>query len=129
MRISEICQQTGMTKDTIRYYEDLGFLTDIQRSDNGYKEYTRAHTEQLILLKRTKVLGFTLKEIKELAQLFFSKQLTEEKMTHYLLKKDVEIDQTILKLKAYKAEIHDTLTGNCQHNEQLIKTIRANKNR
>jgi hypothetical protein len=41
----------------------------------------------------------------------------------------MEIDQTILKLKTNKEEIQNTLTGHCQHSDQLIKTIRANKNR
>lgn len=127
MRISEICQQTGMTKDTIRYYEELGFLTNISRSENGYKVYTRAHAEQLVLLKRTKELGFTLKEIQTLASLFFSKKLTEEVMAQYLQKKEQEISNTILKLTACKEEIQKTLKGECQHSEQLIKTIRANK--
>lgn len=127
MRISDICQQTGMTKDTIRHYEDLGFLADIKRSDNGYKEYTKAHLEQLILLKRTKELGFTLKEIKGLADLFFSKKLTEDVMAEHLRQKEKEIDLSILKLQACKDEIRSTLSGECQHSEQLIKTIRANK--
>jgi len=127
MRISEICQQAGMTKDTIRHYEDIGFLADIRRSNNGYKEYTNAHLEQLILLKRTKELGFTLKEIKGLADLFFDKKLTEELMTQHLQQKEEEISNTILKLSACKEEIQKTLKGDCQHSEQLIKTIRANK--
>lgn len=116
-----------MTKDTIRYYEELGFLVDIERSDNGYKKYTQAHAEQLLLIKRTKELGFTLKEIKELAGLFFSKQLTDDVMTQYLQKKESEIDSTILQLTACKQEIRRTLTGDCQHSDQLIKTIQANK--
>lgn len=127
MRISEICQQTGMTKDAIRYYEELGFLANIKRSENGYKHYTSAHVEQLILLKRTKELGFTLKEIKELAGLFFSKKLTEDIMTQYLRKKESEIDATITQLTHYKSEINLTLSGKCQHSDQLIKTIRASE--
>jgi len=127
MRISEICQQTGMTKDTIRHYEDIGFLADIRRSNNGYKEYTSAHLEQLILLKRTKELGFTLKEIKGLADLFFAKKLTEGLMTQHLQQKEKKIDETILALQKSKEEIRKTLTGECQHSDQLLKTIRANK--
>eukprot|EP00487_Bulimina_marginata_P007542 TRINITY_DN28919_c0_g1_i1.p1 TRINITY_DN28919_c0_g1~~TRINITY_DN28919_c0_g1_i1.p1 ORF type:complete len:109 (-),score=6.75 TRINITY_DN28919_c0_g1_i1:85-411(-) len=107
-----------MTKDTIRYYEELGFLTNISRSNNGYKEYTHAHAEQLILLKRTKELGFTLKEIQTLASLLFTKQLTEDVMTQYLRKKEREIDNTILKLTACKEEIK-------KHYKVIVSTVNS----
>ena len=128
MRISEICQQTGMTKDAIRYYEDLGFLENINRTENGYKQYTPAHVEQLILLKRTKAFGFTLKEIKTLAELFLSKTLTEDVMTQHLRKKEQEIDESITQLMKYKSEIKRTLSGGCEHSDQLKKTLKEISN-
>ncbi|WP_348650721.1 MerR family transcriptional regulator [Thalassomonas sp. RHCl1] len=121
MQIGALCQSTGMSKDTIRFYEKIGLLGDIKRKANGYKDYSQGHVEQLKLLKHAKELGFTLNEIKELAGLFLSKKLPPQAMNDYLKKKEVEIDKKIARLQAFKQEIKDTLAGNCIYKEQLIK--------
>ena len=120
MQISALCQSTGMTKDTIRFYEKIGLLIDIRRKPNGYKDYSDAHVEQLKLLKHAKELGFTLNEIKELANLFFAKKLKPTEMSAYLKTKEQEIDEKIMKLEMFKHEIKLTLAGNCTKKEQLI---------
>lgn len=119
MQIGALCQSTGMSKDTIRFYEKIGLLVDVKRKANGYKEYSDSHVEQLKLLKHAKELGFTLNEIKELAGLFFSKKLTSSDMNTYLESKEKEIDEKITKLKNFKKEIRETLSGNCKHREEI----------
>jgi len=119
MQIGELCSKTGMSKDTIRFYEKIGLLTKIERRTNGYKNYSNTHVEQLKLLKHAKELGFTLNEIKELAQLLFSSKLSLLQMTEFLKTKEAEIDIKINKLQAFKKEIRNTLAGNCEYKEQL----------
>ena len=121
MQISELCRSTGLTKDTIRFYEKIGLLQEVKRQPNGYKDYSDAHVKQLTLLKHAKELGFTLNEIKELAALLYSRQLTATEMTGYLRDKEQEIDDKIAKLTAFKREIRNTLAGNCEHKEQLVQ--------
>jgi len=121
MLIGELCRKTDMTKDTIRFYEKVGLLSDIQRKANGYKDYTDRHVEQLNLLKHAKELGFTLNEIKELAGLLFSNKLTPSEMNTFLKNKEQQIDNKIKKLEAFKQEIKHTLAGNCDYREQLTK--------
>lgn len=121
MKISALCLKTDMTKDTIRFYEKLGLLTKIERAANGYKLYTNAHVEQLLLIKHAKELGFTLDEIKQLATLLFSKQLTITEMERFLKQKEQEIDHKILKLQQFKEQISLTLKGRCEYQAQLKK--------
>lgn len=121
MQISALSRSTGMTKDTIRFYEKIGLLLDVKRKSNGYKDYSDTHVAQLKLLKHAKELGFTLNEIKELAGLFFAKRLNLEEMNAYLKIKEQEIDEKILKLQMFKQEVKHTLAGNCIYKEQLDK--------
>lgn len=102
MQIGQLCRTTGMTKDTIRFYEKIGLLPPVKRKPNGYKDYPESIIEQLKLLKHAKELGFTLNEIKELAALFFSKQLEITDINGYLKIKVQEIDDKIFKLQANK---------------------------
>ena len=124
MQISELCRKTEMTKDTIRFYEKIGLLAQIERKANGYKDYSNRHVEQLKLLKHAKELGFTLNEIKELAELLFMKQLTQAEMTTFLINKEQEIDNKIMQLKAFKQEIKSTLAGHCEYKTQLIRAAK-----
>jgi DNA-binding transcriptional MerR regulator len=126
MQIGALCRSTGMTKDTIRFYEKIGLLVDIKRKSNGYKDYSDTHVEQLKLLKHAKELGFTLNEIKELAGLFFSKKLNPLAMNDYLNRKEQEINEKIVKLQMFKQEIKRTITGNCIYKEQLAQLNKVN---
>jgi MerR family transcriptional regulator, copper efflux regulator len=66
MLISELAAKTGVSTDTIRFYEKQGLLQPdgTVRGDNNYRHYTDEAVEKLNFIIRGKKLGFTLKEIK-----------------------------------------------------------------
>jgi MerR family transcriptional regulator, copper efflux regulator len=66
MLISKLAAQTGVSTDTIRFYEKEGLLQSdgAVRGDNNYRNYTDKAVEKLNFIIRGKKLGFTLKEIK-----------------------------------------------------------------
>ncbi|QUS61182.1 MerR family transcriptional regulator [Synechocystis sp. PCC 7339] len=70
MLIGELSQKTGLTKDTIRFYEKLGLITasDRQAGTRLYKEFSEAMLQRLLLIGQAKALGFTLNEIKQFVQ-------------------------------------------------------------
>ena len=48
--ISEISRQTGLSIDTLRYYERIELLVDIDRNSSGHRAYTAADLGWLNLL-------------------------------------------------------------------------------
>ena len=66
MLIGELSAKTGVSTDTIRFYEKEGLLQPdgAARGDNNYRNYTDEAVEKLNFIIRGKKLGFTLKEIK-----------------------------------------------------------------
>ncbi|WP_246021932.1 MerR family transcriptional regulator [Paenibacillus zeisoli] len=64
LKIEEVASETGLTKRTIRYYEELGLLPSPKRSDGGIRLYTQ---EDIVLLNKIvsakEVLGFSLQEL------------------------------------------------------------------
>jgi DNA-binding transcriptional MerR regulator len=54
----------------VRYYEELGLTEAGHREPNGYRTYTEQHLYGLRLVRRAKLLGLSLAEIKELAEVF-----------------------------------------------------------
>jgi DNA-binding transcriptional MerR regulator len=50
-RTSEIAIAVGVHPNTVRKYEEWGFLPPVKRSANNYREYTRFHLEQMRLAR------------------------------------------------------------------------------
>ncbi|MBC86023.1 MAG: hypothetical protein CL677_02500 [Bdellovibrionaceae bacterium] len=119
MQIKDLSLLTGVSSATIRFYEKEGVLPKPKKGANGYRIYPEAQVEQLKMISRAKELGFTLKEIKELSKMLFSKSLSRKEMAERLGKKNLEIDKKIEALKAMKKEINDALGGNCEFKGKL----------
>lgn len=128
MLIGEICKRTELSKDTIRFYEKKGLLK-VDRSNseyNNYKEYTKEHVQQLLLIKNAKRFGFTLNEIKELSQLMKMNLATCSTLRKKVTEKVSDIDKRISELMDMKKMILSSLsetqnkhcnksnTGNCE---------------
>ena len=68
VRIEQVALRTGLTKRTLRYYEEIGLLPPPTRTDGNYRLYSDGDVAQLQRIKRLKeLLGFSLAEIRELA--------------------------------------------------------------
>ncbi len=68
-RIEQVATRTGMTKRTLRYYEEIGLLEPPTRTEGGYRLYTEADVQRLERIKRMRdLLGFSLAEIRELVK-------------------------------------------------------------
>ena len=65
-KIDEAAQLSGLTKRTIRYYEELGLIPPPERSEGGFRLYTDAHIVRLKALTDMRdALGFSLGELQE----------------------------------------------------------------
>ncbi len=65
LRIGALAADLGLNPKTIRYYEEIGLLPVPQRTGAGYRQYSAADRERLRFIK-AKVIGFTLREIREI---------------------------------------------------------------
>jgi DNA-binding transcriptional MerR regulator len=69
-RIEQVAARTGLTKRTLRYYEEIGLLSPPTRTEGGYRLYSEADIQHLLRIKRLKdLLGFSLAEIREYASI------------------------------------------------------------
>jgi DNA-binding transcriptional MerR regulator len=64
MTISQLAKAAHLKVDTIRYYEKFGLISDVERSQVGYRQYDRSHTRKLMFISKCKQMGYTLNEIK-----------------------------------------------------------------
>jgi MerR family Zn(II)-responsive transcriptional regulator of zntA len=70
MLIGELSRKTGLSKDTIRFYEKMGLIESKARQagTRTYMEFSPEMLERIVLITQGKSLGFTLNEIKHLIE-------------------------------------------------------------
>ncbi|WP_106401297.1 MerR family transcriptional regulator [Actinocorallia populi] len=66
MQIGEVAETTGLSLRTIRHYDEAGLVAPSGRSPGGFRLYTRADVDRLLLIRRMKPLGFTLEQMRDL---------------------------------------------------------------
>lgn len=69
MKIGELASRVGVPVETVRFYERSGLMPPPARRASGYREYDSQDIWRLRFVLRTKALGFTLVEIRELLAL------------------------------------------------------------
>ena len=69
MQIGAIATRTGVTVETLRYYEKRGLVRPIARRGSGYREYGADSIRVVLFIKRAQALGFSLTEVEELVRL------------------------------------------------------------
>jgi MerR family transcriptional regulator, copper efflux regulator len=64
--IGHIAKQSGLSVETIRFYEQKGLIEEPERKKSGYRQYDGQAVARLTFIQQAKELGFSLKEIGEL---------------------------------------------------------------
>jgi DNA-binding transcriptional MerR regulator len=66
MQIGQVAARTELSIATVRHYDEVGLVTPSARSAGGFRLYTDADVERLLVIRRMKPLGFALADMKEL---------------------------------------------------------------
>lgn len=66
LTIGQIAKEAGVHKETIRYYQSLGLVSEPQRRPGSVRRYGFATVARLHFIKRAQQLGFTLEEVRKL---------------------------------------------------------------
>ena len=69
LTIGRLSEATQVTIETIRYYERQGLLPAPPRSEGGHRLYSGAVVKRLFFIRRSRELGFSLNEIRDLLEL------------------------------------------------------------
>ncbi len=67
--IEQVATRTGLTKRTLRYYEEVGLLPPTGRTEGNYRLYSDNNIQRLERIKELRaLLGFSLADIRKLLE-------------------------------------------------------------
>jgi MerR family copper efflux transcriptional regulator len=104
MLIGELSKKTGLSKDTIRFYEKIGLIhtSDRRAGTRLYKEYHPETVERLLMIIQGKGLGFTLNEIKQLLDEWGDGSMSSQDQIKIIERKIAEVAEKIRRLDEIK---------------------------
>ncbi len=128
MNIGEVAKASDVSAKMIRKYEELGIIPRAGRSESGYRTYKHEDVHVLRFVKRARVLGFSMKEIKGLLNLWKNKNRSSsqvKKLTGLhiieLEKKKQEIDNMLKTLKSLSSLCKGDEKADCAILDGLVK--------
>lgn len=109
MNIGALAQLTGVSPDTLRYYEREKLLAPPGRAANGYRVYSDADAQRVRFVRSAQALGFSLAEIRWILPRLNAGQVQRAEIESHLNKKLAEIDGHIKQLRNLRKEVQATL--------------------
>lgn len=115
MTISEVGKKYNLTPDTLRYYERIGLLSDVPRTENGIRDYDNRTCSRIEFIKCMREAGVEIEILIEYINLFEKGKSTVkarrkllEEQREKLLEKKKSINETVNKLN-YKLKLYDEI--------------------
>ncbi|WP_246542174.1 MerR family transcriptional regulator [Roseibium polysiphoniae] len=85
MRISEAASVSGLSVDTIRFYEKSGLLPPIGRGLDGNRKFSAENVDWLVLMSSLRETGMPLEKMRHFAELYRSGNRTISERKQVLL--------------------------------------------
>ncbi|MHC6179743.1 MerR family transcriptional regulator [Clostridium sp. JNZ X4-2] len=108
--ITEASRMTYMTSSAIRYYEQLGILPEIKRTEGGHRCFIDSDIKRLNIINCLKKTGMSLKDIQNcLCKCDNKVSSIDERLKIFTLHKQHILNE-IKELKAYLIEVDEKIT-------------------
>ena len=111
MKIGVLAGRSGLPVKTLRYYEDLGLLPAIGRSEGGYRLFDEQSLRRLEFIRRLKTLGLSLEEIQGCLVVHDAGDLPCADIQIQLERQIGRIDAQIEELGQLRQELQGLLAG------------------
>ncbi len=113
MKISEVSQQYDISPDTLRYYERVGLIPTVNRTESGIRDYNQIDIEWVDFIKCMRNAGLPIEILTEYVELVQQGDHTNEARKQILIDQRDELVhkmeemQKTLDLLNYKIEVYE----------------------
>jgi len=99
LSIGKVAKKSGVSVETIRFYERKGLIDEPPRLKSGYRRYDEESVKRLRFIQQAKTLGFSLREIGDLLSLRTRPGATNREIRQMAQAKLVNIEEKIKMLR------------------------------
>lgn len=117
MNIGEAAKASGVNAKLIRHYESIGLIPKARRSVSGYRVYAEADVHILAFVRRARSLGFSMKEIKKLVDLWRNKRRASAEVKKMALNHVHALETKIAELQSMASTLRH-LAEHCHGDER-----------
>lgn len=110
--IGKVAARTGCHIETIRFYEKEALLPHPDRSAGGHRLYSTELIERLVFIRRSRELGFSMDEIRQLLSLVDGEQVSCQRVKHIADAHLRDVRAKIADLKKMERSLDD-LSSQC----------------
>jgi MerR family copper efflux transcriptional regulator len=109
VNIGEAARRSGVSAKMLRYYESLGLLGQVIRTDNGYRQYSAGEVHTLRFIKRSRDLGFSMAEVADLVGLWQDRGRASADVKHIAQQHLNDLGTRIAAMQAMQRSLEDLL--------------------
>ena len=135
MTIGPLSEKTGCNIETIRYYERIGIMPKPPRTEGGHRVYREEHLKRLTFIRRSRELGFTLDQVRNLLLLVDGDDFTCDEVKTMTLEHAGDVHRKIADLKKLERVLKDMVSQcnrgdvpDCPVIDALFQTKGLNRN-
>lgn len=118
LKIGQLASKTGISIETIRYYEKIGLMPAAIRSTNNYRHYAEQHVQQLMFVSHCREINLSLDTIKQLTELFAHPQQDCGQVNAIIDAQISRVNQKIENMLALKDHLSQ-LRSKCQQHVRV----------
>lgn len=104
-KISDAAELTGVSIDTLRYYEKIGLLRNISRTEAGIRLYSDKDISCINFIKRAQRMNFSLDEIRDLLEMRTDPQRACTEVRELTANKLKEVESNLAELSTLRNEL------------------------
>lgn len=110
MLIGVLSKRTGCDIETIRYYERIGVMPKPPRTEGGHRVFSEDHLKRLTFIRRSRELGFTLVQVRDLLGLVDGNDYTCDEVKAITVEHADAVRQKIADLSKLKRVLDDMVS-------------------
>lgn len=111
MNIGQAARATGVSAKMIRWYEQQGLIPQAVRSEANYRHYDETDLHRLRFIRRSRDLGFTIRQIGDLLALWNDRGRSSAEVKKMAMEQIASLRERIMELE----EMVQSLTYLAEH--------------
>lgn len=127
MTIKEASQVTGVSADTLRYYERIGLIPSVPRNESGIRNYDEASIGWINFIKCMRGAGLPIEALIEYVALCKEGDKTEASRKAILIEQRDILQQRIESLQKTLVKLNYKIDNYGHLNQEAIKNIKWNE--